>query len=95
MYQSSICVLYLSYFVSYLYMYVDPPEKEAEPPSGIFRICIQLSRFELHLPTSSNGTDAICLLGMYMLIYICTYKWVSFILYMHVAIFIYLYIHIF
>lgn len=57
-------------------MYVDLPEKEAEPPSGVFRICIQLSRFELHLPTSSNGTDAICLLGMCMRICICTYKWV-------------------
>ena len=29
---------------------------------GVFRLCVTLSRFELHLPLSSSGSDALCLL---------------------------------
>ena len=29
---------------------------------GVFRLCVTLNRFELHLPLSSSGSDALCLL---------------------------------
>ena len=31
-------------------------------PLGVFRLCVTLSRFEFHLPLSSSGSDALCLL---------------------------------
>jgi hypothetical protein len=81
------------YIYIYIYTYiilVDPLEVQRAPPSGTLRICIQLSRFELHLPTSSNGTDAICLLGT--CICVCTYKLVS-ISYIYICIYTYKYLY--